>query len=199
MKTEKIKLTELRNPEKNVRIHPKKQIQEMIRSVKMFGQIRPLIVDENNVILAGNGLYEALKEMGVTEADVLRVTHLTDKQKKKLMLADNRVYSLGIDDNKAMLEILGELKDELDIPGFDDDLLKDLLGDLEDTEQQLADYGKLDEAEIEEFQEAAERKEAMMEKAKQQAVEEKQEPPSSPPTESKRTIHCPHCGGRIEL
>ncbi|MGA8944199.1 MAG: ParB/Srx family N-terminal domain-containing protein [Thermoactinomyces sp.] len=198
MKIQKVPLSELKPPEKNARIHPKRQIQEMIRSVRMFGQIRPLIVDENGVILAGNGLFEALKEMGETEADLLRLTHLTESEKKKLILTDNRIYSLGIDDNEAMMEILTELKDELDIPGFDDDFLKDLLGDLEETEQQMAEYGKLNQSEITQFQEAAERKARKMEKAVPPLTQAPTESPKTT-TEPNPTIECPHCGGRFQL
>lgn len=48
-----MKLADLVKPEKNVRIHTEQQLREFQRSVKMFGQIRPIVVDENNVILAG--------------------------------------------------------------------------------------------------------------------------------------------------
>ncbi len=58
-----MKLVDLVKPEKNVRIHTEQQLKEFQRSVKMFGQIRPIVVDENNVILAGNGLYETLIAM----------------------------------------------------------------------------------------------------------------------------------------
>ena len=61
-------LSELKRPEKNVRMHTDKQLTEFRRSVEMFGQIRPIVIDENNVMLAGNGLYETLLSMGRTEA-----------------------------------------------------------------------------------------------------------------------------------
>ena len=49
MKIVKIKLADLVKPEKNVRIHTEKQIKEFRRSVEMFGQIRPIVVDERNM------------------------------------------------------------------------------------------------------------------------------------------------------
>ena len=58
MKVIKKPLTELRRPDRNVRMHTDKQLKEFRRSVEMFGQIRPIVVDENGVILAGNGLYK---------------------------------------------------------------------------------------------------------------------------------------------
>ena len=58
MRVVKMKLADLVKPEKNVRIHTEQQIKEFRRSVEMFGQIRPIVVDEKNIILAGNGLYD---------------------------------------------------------------------------------------------------------------------------------------------
>lgn len=110
-------LSELRRPERNVRMHTDKQLKEFRRSIEMFGQIRPIVVDEGGVILAGNGLYETLLSMGRTEADCYVVTGLTEAQKKKLMLADNRVFDLGVDDLSALDAFVLELKDDLDIPG----------------------------------------------------------------------------------
>ena len=69
MKVTKKPLTELHPPERNVRMHTDKQLKEFRRSVEMFGQIRPIVVDESGTILAGNGLFETLCSMGRTEAD----------------------------------------------------------------------------------------------------------------------------------
>ena len=90
-----MKLADLRKPEKNVRIHTEQQLKEFRRSVEMFGQIRPIVVDEKNVILAGNGLYDTLAAMGKDTAEVYRYDNLTENQKKKLMIADNKIFSLG--------------------------------------------------------------------------------------------------------
>ena len=106
MKVTKKPLSDLRRPERNVRMHTDKQLKEFRRSVEMFGQIRPIVVDEAGVILAGNGLYETLLSMGHTEADCYVVSGLTEAQKKKLMLADNRVFDLGVDDLAALDEFV---------------------------------------------------------------------------------------------
>lgn len=58
------KLADLRKPAHNIRRHSDKQITEYIRSIEMFGQIKPLVVDEHGEIIAGNGLFEALTRMG---------------------------------------------------------------------------------------------------------------------------------------
>lgn len=58
MKVIKKRLDDLKHPEKNVRIHSEQQIRELKRSLEKFGQTRALVVDENNVILIGNGSSE---------------------------------------------------------------------------------------------------------------------------------------------
>lgn len=60
-----MKLTDMVRPEKNVRIHTEQQLREFERSVKMFGQIRPIVVDEKNVILAGNGYMKPCSVWGM--------------------------------------------------------------------------------------------------------------------------------------
>ena len=57
MKVCRIKLSDLVPPKENIRYHTEAQLKEFERSVRMFGQIRPIVVDEDNVILAGNGLF----------------------------------------------------------------------------------------------------------------------------------------------
>ena len=58
------KLAELHKPAHNIRRHSDKQITEYIRSIEMFGQVKPLVVAEDGEIIAGNGLYEALLPHG---------------------------------------------------------------------------------------------------------------------------------------
>lgn len=143
-----MKLTDMVRPEKNVRIHTEQQLREFERSVKMFGQIRPIVVDEKNVILAGNGLYETLLRMGYEEALVYQYTDLTENQKKKLMIADNKIFSLGIENLDTLNSFLEDLQGDLDIPGFDSEILKQMVSDAEEVTEKLSEYGTLDESEI---------------------------------------------------
>lgn len=117
MKVIKKRLDDLKHPEKNVRIHSEQQIRELKRSLEKFGQTRALVVDENNVILIGNGLYEAMVSLGYQEASVYVKTELSENDKKKLMIADNKTYALGIDNLDTLNEFLEELQGDLDIPG----------------------------------------------------------------------------------
>lgn len=207
MKTIVMKVSELIHPEKNVRRHPENQIKELLKSIQMFGQIRPVVVDENNVILAGNGMVEALRLGGYEEANVLKMTGLSETDKKKLMIADNRIYALGFDHNDNIFEMLKEIGD-FEVPGYDEEMLQNLLADEDDIEEELESYGKLDREEVEQFEEAGERLRYNIENRPYQEPEEvsqdhgdqydqhsadAQENDSAP--SENRTV-CPHCGGK---
>ena len=210
MKVTRRKLAELRKPDKNVRIHSDKQIAEFKRSIEMFGQIRPIVIDENGTILAGNGLYDALRAMGRTEADCYVAAGLSESQKKKLMLADNRIFSLGVDDIQGFDALIAEL-DDLDVPGYDEDLLKTLTADFEDVDGMMAGYGLIDENAKAGMKKAADRYERKSEEFAREAEEIKPAGPS--PEEAhvgasaeersveldRRYIVCPKCGEKIWL
>ena len=195
-------LSELRRPERNVRMHTDKQLKEFRRSIEMFGQIRPIVVDEDGVILAGNGLYETILSRGRTEADCYVVTGLTEAQKKKLMLADNRVFDLGVDDLSALDAFVLELKDDLDIPGYEEDLLRAMVMEADEAADTLSEYGAIDEERIEEIRNARERTEAREEAAARNAEEYVPPAAGAQPQEegpARRFILCPKCGERIWL
>lgn len=156
MNITRLPLSVLKKPEKNVRLHSNKQIEEFKRSIEMFGQIRPIVVDDGYTILAGNGLYEALTALGWAEADCYVVTGLSDSEKKKLMLADNRIFSLGVDDMQAFDEIIAELDNDFDIPGYDPDLLKTLTIDFSGADDIMSGYGIISDDTKAEMQRASE-------------------------------------------
>lgn len=210
MKVVKKRLDELKKPERNIRLHTDKQIREFRRSIEMFGQIRPVVIDEEGTILAGNGLVDTLRSMGHTEADCFIVKGLTEVEKKKLMLADNRIFNLGVDDMAAFDEFILELKDDLDIPGFDEGMLRSLVMDVDDVDDLISGYGLITEEKAEEMIETRERYEAREEKAAESAIE--YTPAPAPTTNSvtgekqseaeeveHRFILCPKCGERIWL
>lgn len=143
MNIERVRIADLHPAEKNTRIHNRKQIDELVRSFKMFGQIRPIIIDEDNVIWCGNGFYTAAKESGETEIDAYRIVGLDEAQKKKLMLADNQTFLLGATNTAIMDEFLTELQD-FDVPGFDADTLAQLYGTMEAATEELKSYGVIE-------------------------------------------------------
>lgn len=211
MEVTKMKLKDLIKPEKNVRIHTEQQMKEFQRSVKMFGQIRPIVVDEKNVILAGNGLYDALIAIGKETADVYQYNNLTENQKKKLMIVDNKIFNLGFENLETFNSFLEELQGDLDIPGFDEEILKQIVSEADDITNKISEYGILDEEEIQSMRKNAERKEEQI-----QRIESEQQPnqallPMQPTSESivdnehedfnktKKFAICPNCGEKIWL
>lgn len=201
MKVTRMKLSALKPPEKNVRIHSEKQVREFVRSLDAFGQIRPIVVDEDNTILAGNGLYAALMAKGETEADVYVMKGLSQNEKKKLMLADNKIYSLGVDDMDVFEEFLKDLGDDLEIPGYDLELLETITADLGDVDEMLSGYGTINDNTKQQIATTAERYEAQEVEHAAAAEEIKPTTPPAPdaPPEAlpKRFILCPKCGERI--
>ncbi|MGE3779179.1 MAG: site-specific DNA-methyltransferase [Pirellulaceae bacterium] len=73
------------------RRHPKEQIAVLKGSLEAFGFINPLIVDDENHILAGHGRWEAAKQLGLREVPVVEVDHLTPDEKRAYVIADNRI------------------------------------------------------------------------------------------------------------
>ena len=204
-----MKLSELKKPEKNVRIHTEQQLREFERSVTMFGQIRPIVVDEKGVILAGNGLYDTLVAMGRETAEVYKYDSLTENQKKKLMIADNKIFSLGIENLDTLNAFLEEMQGDLDIPGFDEDILRQMVSDAEDVTGKIAEYGTLDEDEIQSIKKNAAKKErqpstpagqdADLEAAGTETSEMIQEERDEDTAEIRKFVNCPNCGEKIWL
>ena len=82
MKIEKINISEITEYENNAKLHPREQIEQIKKSIKEFGNNDPIAVDENNVIIEGHGRFVALKELGYDEVEIIRLSHMTDEQKK---------------------------------------------------------------------------------------------------------------------
>ena len=223
MNITKVPLSALRKPERNVRLHSNKQIEEFKRSINMFGQIRPIVCDENHTILAGNGLFEALLALGYTEADCYVVENLSESEKKKLMLVDNRIFSLGVDDMVAFDEIIAELNNDFDIPGYDADLLQTLSFDFTGADEAIAGYGTITEEKKQAMHNASEAYAEEMTAFEQTATRiepsevvatapvpplshgnnsiglEKKTVETPPAPLDKRFVVCPKCGERIWL
>ena len=108
------------NP-RNARTHTPKQISQIGVSIKRFGWLVPIIIDENNMILAGHGRWEAAKKMRLTEVPVIRANFLTDADRRAFVLAENRISQLSgwnEDILASELNALFEEGYEIEITGF---------------------------------------------------------------------------------
>ena len=159
-----VKLSELRHPERNVRIHGQKQIDEMVRSLDFAEQLKPILIDENNVVLAGNGLMDGLIQQGKKEeAWCVRIIGASENDKKKIMTMDNRLYALGSDNHDVIEQFIRELAEagEADIPGYDQAIIDTIAAETEEVTQMMQNYGVMTEDDKNRIDKAAERKAAI--------------------------------------
>jgi DNA modification methylase len=117
---------------RNSRTHSDDQVQQIMGSIKEFGFTNPVLVDGDGVIIAGHGRTMAAQRLGMKEVPCLRLSHLTEAQKRAYIIADNKLaLNAGWDDEMLSVE-LRNLRDEdfdLSLTGFDDAELAALLAD----------------------------------------------------------------------
>ena len=111
------------NP-RNARTHSARQVQQIAASVREFGWVAPIVVDEEGTVLAGHGRLQAAPLLGLGEVPTIQVKHLTPARKRAFMLADNRLAELsGWDEDLLAIE-LKELSSldidfNFEVTGFD--------------------------------------------------------------------------------
>jgi len=107
----------------NARTHSKMQLRQIADSIELFGFTNPVLIDKDNVILAGHGRVEAAKQLKLDTVPCLRQDQMTDDQKRAYVLADNKLaQNAGWDEELLAIE-LGALHEldldfSLDIIGF---------------------------------------------------------------------------------
>jgi DNA modification methylase len=134
---EQIPIGRLRPNPRNSRTHSKKQIKLIAASIRQFGFLNPIIVDEAKTVLAGHGRLEAARFEGLTHVPTICLDHLTALQKRAYLIADNRIAEQA-GWNREMLAIeLGELIDllpaedlEVSLTGFEIPEVDLLLADM---------------------------------------------------------------------
>lgn len=143
---EKIDVNKLIPYARNSRVHDPKQVRAIAKSIVSFGFNNPVLIDEKNVVIAGHGRLEAAKQLGLKEIPVVRLSHLSEKEKKAYVIADNRLAERASWDER-------QLKLELQ------DLSADVNFDLTQTgfetpETDLLLYGVSEPSRAETFQES---------------------------------------------
>lgn len=109
-------------PSRNARTHTEAQVALIAASIEEHGWMNPPLVDEKGFILAGHGRWQAAKLLKLKRIPVLPFEHLTAKQKRAYVLADNRLAELAGWDPRILAKELGELGDlgvDLNVIGFD--------------------------------------------------------------------------------
>ena len=130
MKIEKIKVSEIIPYEDNAKLHPERQVQQIKASINEFGFNDPIAIDENNVVIEGNGRLMAIKDLGFKEVDCIRIEGLTEDQKRAYILVHNQLtMNTGFDIdilNKELERIKG-----IDMQQFDFEINIDFDNDID--------------------------------------------------------------------
>lgn len=120
MVIERLKVKDLIEYPTNAKLHPQSQIEQIKASIEEFGMNDPIAIDQDNIVIEGHGRLMALKQLGIEEVDCIRLSHLTDEQKKAYMLVHNKL-TMNSDFDLSLLE--DELESIFDIDmeefGFD--------------------------------------------------------------------------------
>ena len=106
----------------NSRTHTNKQIKQIADSIEEFGFTNPILVDENDGVIAGHGRIEAAKMLNIEEVPTITLENLSDEQKAAYVIADNKLaLNAGWDEDKLQLELLRlqELDFDISLTGFD--------------------------------------------------------------------------------
>lgn len=120
------KINDLKPYERNARTHSPAQIKQIADSMAEWGWTNPILIDENDMIIAGHGRLEAAKALKILEVPVMIAGGWTEAQKKAYILADNQLaLNAGWDTDLLKVEIdeLKALDFDIGLIGFENDFL----------------------------------------------------------------------------
>lgn len=134
MKIESVELSQIIPYAKNAKEHPQEQIEQIKASIEDCGYNDLIAIDENNVIIEGHGRWQALRELGYTEIEVVRLEHLSEEKKKKYRILHNKL-TMNSDFDFDMLEkeLADMTEDEKAFFGFD--VFEEEFGEEEEEER----------------------------------------------------------------
>ena len=122
MHIENVPVRDLRPYDRNARTHSKKQIRQIAKSIERFGFCNPVLIDDDNRIIAGHGRVAAAKLLKRSEVPTVRLSHLSPADRRAYILADNKLAeNAGWDREMLAIELQGliDLNFDLDIIGFE--------------------------------------------------------------------------------
>lgn len=117
---------------RNSRTHSEEQVAQVAASILEFGWTNPILVDGDGVVIAGHARLLAARKLEMAEVPVIVLAHLTEPQKRALIIADNKLaLNAGWDEDLLRAEVAALQDDgfDLEVVGFSDDELRVLLGD----------------------------------------------------------------------
>ncbi|MTH62097.1 site-specific DNA-methyltransferase [Paracoccus litorisediminis] len=147
MKIEMISPAALVPYARNARTHPEWQIAQIAASIQEFGFTNPILIGADQTIIAGHGRLAGALRLGLDRVPCIRLKHLSDAQRRALVIADNRIAeSAGWDEDllSAELRLLEDDGFDLDVLGFSDEELGKLLDYLPDDDSPAPGVGDPD-------------------------------------------------------
>jgi DNA modification methylase len=134
---------------RNAKKHDEAQVSLIAGSIRQFGFNNPILIAEDNGIVAGHGRVLAAMKLGMAEVPCIRLSHLDENQRRAYILADNRLAEIGggwdLDMLAAEMDALGEVEIDVGELGFDEAFLS--LMDLPETESDVDAEAQIDKAE----------------------------------------------------
>jgi len=148
MKTEKVKISKIKNNPNNPRLIKDDKFKKLVKSVKEFPEmleIRPIVVDKDNIVLGGNMRLRACQEAGLKEVHIIQADKLTEKQQREFIIKDNVGFGEWDWDDLANEWDTDELEDwGLDLPlGYEEiESTKDIpdIGEVEFSEELFLEH-----------------------------------------------------------
>ena len=122
LQIEQTSIHALKSYDRNARTHSKRQIRQIANSIDRFGFCNPVLVDDDLKILAGHGRVKAADLLGLTSVPTVRLSHLSDAEKRAYILADNRLAEkAGWDRGLLVLELQGliDIGFDVELTGFE--------------------------------------------------------------------------------
>ena len=130
MRIEKVNINDITMYENNAKEHPEWQIEQIKKSIQEFGFNDPIAIDEKGIIIEGHGRFLALKDLGYTEIEVIRLNHLTEEQKVAYSIAHNKLTMNTEFDLETLKYEINKLQNEefdLSLLGFENIELEEIL------------------------------------------------------------------------
>lgn len=124
LRVEAVSASTLKPYVNNPRTHSKRQVEQIAKSIETFGWTNPILVDDGLGVIAGHGRLAAAQSLGLTEVPVMRLSGMSEAQRKAYVIADNRLAeTAGWDDDLLRLEIGSliemDLEFEIEAIGFE--------------------------------------------------------------------------------
>lgn len=148
IKTEVRKIGALIPFARNSRTHSDEQVAQIAASIREFGWTNPILIDGANGIIAGHGRLAAARKLGLDAVPVIVLDHLTDAQKRALVIADNKLaLNAGWDFELLENEVRGLDDDGFDLAllGFNEDELANFILEVNFAPGTEDDQGRLDQ------------------------------------------------------